>query len=433
MADHRSGQLFQRLLKGSKGLLWPLLKDTSLATALRAVRRKINRLLNAANPHAPKGFIYSIDEWISEDQKHSSLLDNQPPSCLVFAIPAEQKIVFDPLFSSHEMLPFWQRIRWSLTAEAKLYFLSNARVVGSEGVVVSRDNRVIREFTFPPAPGKWDDLSCFHEPGFGKPNRAVGWYATINYRTSTNYFHWMLECLPRMRLLEKYIPILDGIVMPATLLPFHYESLAVLGVTPEKLIPCTAQMNVELENLFVPKYFSRDNPPTWLHKWYKENFLSAELEALERLPRRKLYISRADAGIRRCDNDDELSARLAKLGFERILLTGMSFMDQARLFFSAEKIVAHHGAGLANLVFCRPDTELLEIFSKHWLAPCFFALARSIGLGYDILIAESDTRPEYTPGDDASVLDASRSASYSVHMPTFLNKVQTFLQSKAIR
>jgi hypothetical protein len=413
-----------RLLSAAKTYLWSPLRDTSAGTLLRFVRRHTQRLRNRLNPNAPKGFVYSIDQWIAKDQAHSSLLDNQPRSCAIDVWPAEQNLVYDSRVSSHEQYPFWQRIRWSVFAGAKLYFLPKARVTGREGVVVSRDNRVIREFIFPPRAGAWSELSCFLEPNMKKPVKAVGWYATINYATSYNYFHWMLECLPRMSLLEKFVPILDGVVISENILPFHRDSMALLGIQGAKLIPCSPTLNVEFENLFVPKYFARDNPPRWLHTWYKEKFLGPEMESLAARPRQKLYITRSDAGTRRCENDDEIYGLLAEHGFRRVALAGLPFIEQARLFFCADTIVAHHGAGLANLVFCRPDTKLLEIFSKYWLAPCFFALAHSIGIEYDHVIAERDTTPEYVPGADETVLDSQKAHSYTVHMPSLVEKVR---------
>lgn len=417
----------ERLFRAAKVTVWPHLRDTAIGDAYRAARKQWARVLNAVNPNAPKGFIFSIDEWIAEDQKKSSLLENQPRSRCIPVFPEEQNIVFDPAVSSHERYPFWQRIRWSVFAEAKLYFLTRARIVGREGVVVSRDNRVIREFTYPPQAQAWGELSCFREARFRKAQKVIGWYATVNYRASTNYFHWMLECLPRMSLLEKFVPILDGVVVSESIMPFHRESLALLGVDPSKLIACSATTNIEFEYLFVPKYFARDNPPRWLHQWFKAKFLGPDIDELSKSARRKLYISRADAGTRRCLNDDELYGHLAPLGFERIVLTGMAFKEQATLFFAADTIVAHHGAGLANMVFCRPDTRLLEIFSKHWLAPCFFALSKSIGIAYDHLIAEADSRPEHLAGVDATVLDFEKAHSYSVYMPAFVEKVRCLL------
>jgi len=410
-----------RLGREHKEFLRSLARGT-VGRVLRSMLRRAKRLRAWLNPHAPKGFIDSIDDWIAKDQRHSSLLDNQPRSCAMDIWPAEQNIVYDARVSSHARYPFWQRIRWSVFAEAKLYFLPQARVMGREGVVVSRDNRVIREFMFPPRAGAWNELSCFIEPAFGPPAKAVGWYATINYGTSFNYFHWLLECLPRMSLMEKFIPILDGVVVPENILPFHRDSLALLGIPENKLIPCARTFNTQFENLFVPKYFARDNPPRWLHAWYKGKFLGPRLQELESLPRLKLYITRADAGTRRCTNDDEIYGLLAKDGYERVALASMPFIEQAMLFYRADTIVAHHGAGLANLVFCRPDTKLREIFTKYWLAPCFFALAHSIGMSYDHVIAESDDSPEHTPGMDETVLDARNADSYAVDVPSFLRK-----------
>jgi capsular polysaccharide biosynthesis protein len=66
----------------------------------------------------------------------------------------------------------------------------------------------------------------------------------------------------------------------------------------------------------------------------------------------------------------------------------MPFLDQARLFFDAEIVVAPHGAALANLVFSRPGTRMMEIFTPAWMPPCFYALARAGGLKYAYMVGQ---------------------------------------------
>jgi len=39
----------------------------------------------------------------------------------------------------------------------------------------------------------------------------------------------------------------------------------------------------------------------------------------------------------------------------------MNFFKQVYLFWNADFIISAHGAALANLVFCRPKTKIIEI------------------------------------------------------------------------
>ncbi len=403
------------------------LKRTPFIQVLRLLRRSIQRIYLVLNPHTPKGFIDSIDDWILADRKQSSLLEVQPRSQMEVVSPSESNLVYDIRVNSYEKYPLFQCIRWSVFAQVKLYFFQNFRIVGIEGVVLSSDNRIIKDFIYPPISNRWNDLSCFRGYGPAKPTKLSGWYATINYGASYNYFHWILECLPRMKFLADYLEILDGIIMPGRILPFHVESMRALGVEPDRFVSCSERMNIEIERLFVPKYFARDNPPRWLHKWYKETFLSTQISHLNFKPRIKIYVTRSDAGTRNCVNDDEVFSILEPHGFQKISLTGMPFLEQAKLFYLAEKIVAHHGAGLANLVFCREDTELLEIFSIYWMAPSSFALAKSVGMNYRFSVAESEAEQSKFVDNRVEVLDAEMSKEYRVDMTLFMKVASEFL------
>ena len=50
-------------------------------------------------------------------------------------------------------------------------------------------------------------------------------------------------------------------------------------------------------------------------------------------------------------------------GFSILTLSDLSFIDQTKLFYNASEIVGLHGAGFANLVFCKPGTKILELKS----------------------------------------------------------------------
>ena len=47
--------------------------------------------------------------------------------------------------------------------------------------------------------------------------------------------------------------------------------------------------------------------------------------------------------------------------FKNIILEDLSFSDQITYFNNAKFIIAQHGAGLFNLVFCKENTSILEI------------------------------------------------------------------------
>ena len=57
----------------------------------------------------------------------------------------------------------------------------------------------------------------------------------------------------------------------------------------------------------------------------------------------------------------ECEATLGRL-IGTVALEDLEFRDQVALFRDAETVVAPHGGGLTNLVFCDPGTKVIELF-----------------------------------------------------------------------
>ena len=70
-------------------------------------------------------------------------------------------------------------------------------------------------------------------------------------------------------------------------------------------------------------------------------------------------------------------------------LADIKFTDQIDLFYNAECIVGLHGAGFANLVFCKSGTKVVELRSID-AGPVIENLARTNDLNYQPIITESE-------------------------------------------
>ena len=86
---------------------------------------------------------------------------------------------------------------------------------------------------------------------------------------------------------------------------------------------------------------------------------------------------------------------LATFGFTPIWLEEHDFATQVALFSSAEFIVAPHGAGLTNLIWCNSSAKVLEIFSPNYVNVCFWAIANQIEMEYFYLIGDGERPPDY--------------------------------------
>jgi hypothetical protein len=96
----------------------------------------------------------------------------------------------------------------------------------------------------------------------------------------------------------------------------------------------------------------------------------------EKPQKRKTYISRSDAVLRRIINEKDLVKFLRDKNFEIHTLSDKKFSDQIELFLNSEIIIAPHGAGFMNLLFCNENTKFLEIFPKKFYNTGMLMLGR---------------------------------------------------------
>jgi capsular polysaccharide biosynthesis protein len=96
-------------------------------------------------------------------------------------------------------------------------------------------------------------------------------------------------------------------------------------------------------------------------------------------------------------------------GFEAYECEGKGVAEQARLFHSAEAIVAAHGAALTNLVFCKPGTTVLELFSPKYVNPCYRDTCVAANLRYAAVIGNGEDW-EVVMGHDQPAAPISTSA-----------------------
>jgi capsular polysaccharide biosynthesis protein len=102
--------------------------------------------------------------------------------------------------------------------------------------------------------------------------------------------------------------------------------------------------------------------------------------------RRRLYVSRADAKLRRISNESQLLPAFAKQGFEAVVPGALPLREQVAMFMGAEAIAGPHGAGLANLLFAPSNARVLEILPSSMLREQYFLLSISMGQAYRALI-----------------------------------------------
>ena len=148
-------------------------------------------------------------------------------------------------------------------------------------------------------------------------------------------------------------------------------------------------------------------------------------------PPRRLLVSRADARARRVINEDALLALLRPFGFELIVPGELSLSEQVRAFAAATHVVAPHGAGLANVVFCAPGTRVLEIFHPHYGTASYAVLVPALRLEYAAMVAWDGESGE-TLYNDPTIATDRTDASLERHIRVDLAAVEAWVRSNVI-
>lgn len=204
---------------------------------------------------------------------------------------------------------------------------------------------------------------------------AAGIFACGSY--SKNYYHFLIETLPRVicaaRVAPPGTPILTDDDMPAQ----HYQALRlILPDNPIVRLARHRSYSVErlwagsMPNSFADAFLKPEVPADAVRvhpailRLYGD--LARRLWPVEadrdHLPKR-LFLRRVSRW-RQLLNADALIAEMKPRDFSVIDAGKLSFADQIRAFANAEAVVGQSGAHFANMVFARPGASIYPLFSN---------------------------------------------------------------------
>lgn len=212
-----------------------------------------------------------------------------------------------------------------------------------------------------------------------------GFSVLLSSDSFSNYFHWLCQALPRIQLLNDYKinwNHISNIIYPEPKGSFVKETLKMLNVPLDLLLPQRENIEYSFDKLLIP---SLPNKHIYFSKWSLD-FIKSLFIKKNQTQGRKLYIIRDYLSGRQVLNDGEVWNLLESQGYEKHYLSGMSVLDQALLFNSASEIISPHGADLANLSFCQPQTRVIELFNSSYFNPVYWSLSNYLNLSYSYMI-----------------------------------------------
>ena len=217
---------------------------------------------------------------------------------------------------------------------------------------------------------------------FRKKQRVVSEAVLLTLPWHHNFYHWMVEILPRLSLCDS-LPELQGLpLLVARSSPrFVQDSLALTGYLDRALFLDDGAYR--FDKLHLPTRLAPASQASPLAVEWLRRKVSAPPPSNTV---RRLYISRRDAKIRSVTNEAEVEAALGDLGFVTVVPSEHSLSRQVELFRNADIVVGSHGAAFANLVFAKAATAIIEVFEPGHFNLSFNRIAAINRLRYGFLV-----------------------------------------------
>lgn len=298
---------------------------------------------------------------------------------------------FDPISFEYQPLPF-ERDHFLHPYKGeflKSYIVQipDGKVIDSDGSIIF-DQKLVRDFV-------WQN--CFIQNNvwqifLKKPIVEIsGKVAVLAQAGHLYYYHWLVEVLGRLALLE-----IEGIEYDYLYVTYNRrfmkETLELWGIDSSKIIEASDQYILQAQNLIVPSLIAQAKTygmprlthyiPEHILLYIKNKLLAGYQKGSHDFNfSKKVFISRANAGARKMLNEDEVFKVFERHGFQKYALETMSIVEQIALFQEADIIIGSLGSGMTNVIFCKPEVKIFDIFQRRCDCTIFY-MCQALGLEY---------------------------------------------------
>jgi capsular polysaccharide biosynthesis protein len=273
-----------------------------------------------------------------------------------------------------------------LSRPQNLVSIEKARVRETLGLVELPDGRVLLE-------GNWWEPLLRQHPTYRKrigflKHKLSGDVFSLLAMWSTSFYHWLHDVLPRLEAAWPYLPAGTKFLINENPTRWQLDTLGAYGIFERDLEIQPSNSRTEIERLWFATpagqtgFGSRDllkKVSSRLRKYFKTK---------SHKNRGGLFVSRAKARSRRLINDAEVVAILEKYEFTNVFCEDLTISEQIEFFWNASCVIAPHGAGLTNIIFCNAGGLVCELqFAQKLYTNHYWMLAQQFDLFYSRLEA----------------------------------------------
>ena len=264
----------------------------------------------------------------------------------------------------------------------KIFKIKEARIFTNyvECLGIIKKNFLIKEISLQQANGKLqkskNEILKTGTPKILKKFQGNMLSLTQGASGHSNYSHWLLDIIPKLILFsQKYDLNKIDYFYFSKLNSFQKQTLKFLSLNQVNFIDSNKFRHVKSTTVYGvthPNYFyghifhAHSKLPSWIVLKLRKIFIDKKF--LKNKNYKNIYIDRSDSIQSHCKliNNKDIINFLKKKKFKILKLSKLNFVDQVSIFVNCRKIIAPHGAGLVNLVFCKRGTKVIEIIpSDH--------------------------------------------------------------------
>lgn len=178
-----------------------------------------------------------------------------------------------------------------------------------------------------------------------------------------NYYHWLLEAMPRLFLLRdkaSSLKLILNIHSPS----FIRQYVSLFGF--KEIVYTEDDTIVKTDKIIFSTFTSRGlamyepvfrDMVLWL---FDKNGIQQNTN-----PQKNIFITRKNAKYRRLLNEDEVIKYLTSKGFDIVTLENLTVKEQMQLFADSKCVIGTQGAGMANMIYSTHGKILITIIHEE--------------------------------------------------------------------
>jgi glycosyl transferase family 61 len=268
--------------------------------------------------------------------------------------------------------------------DTKIYALQDCSLVGHTGSIIhDKDARLVH--TYRPYPTYYEARAKLLNIRRSGPERHIVLPPTVSH------YHFFADAIvPLLSYLDRFhqnraplsvvmrrpVNAVQSQVLSA--IQLEYPFLRVIYVGPdERLVGATLVTNFRLARN--SEWMPVDPAIAGRLTAILSNYLGC---SATRTSDRLTWFSRGSLKIRMIRNGTEIDAVCAGLGLDKYVADASDLLTQFQTFRDSKLIIGVHGAGLANIMFCRPGTTIVEIFPRNFIKSTYLWLSLRLNCKY---------------------------------------------------